>query len=662
MKTSQFIWLIPLLPLATALINLIFRQPAAIKRIRQLSAAVISTTCLISLGAIFEMASKGGSGRFVISHIWTWIQNPWLQCNVIFHLDRISLVMVFLAALTALAAHSFVPRVPMPDQQKWKIYSLIHFAFGMTALFILSGSLWTGLFGSVGISVAVFLISEFNVTGESNAGFRSLPLPALLIADVLLLAAVLFLQTNYGFINNYQLHSFTAAFTHGTVPAQLTAVILCLWAAVTIKTAGLVFAGWTRHLSDCPYPLRVMTFCALIPVYLLIYIRNADLISAVHFGGTLLRISGLLTMALALFLMSRLPDLKSILQQLPVLVCGMLTLFFSLGKPAEEALVLFIAVTALTAVWLTSEAGERSPGFRDSGPQSGSSGRIESTRHRAHLHIRDLSWTVGCLTLFWMPPFGGFPAGLVFLHEYPADPIHIWLTAILGLMLVFCFGRVTTRLFSHRPAGGAASSSGWALVFAILSITGSAVFCSMLIRGSDMLIPAFPGAPVSALLKTGTGWKTAFIPALGIALAFAAGLKSGNLLKKRQSDRTIRESVPEYAALKYLWIDRLMSWIFVLPVKKIGEYLWIFDDWIVQFLFVWISTAGRKWSEFTVAFDRWFFDSILVHGPTALAAICNKLLRGIHSGSKWFTALAVVTGFAIMLLVLLYMAFLKGAG
>jgi hydrogenase-4 component F len=255
-------------------------------------------------------------------------------------------------------------------------------------------------------------------------------------------------------------------------PTVLSLAFVFLLVGYGTKVGLVPLHNWLPDAhAEGPTPISAVLSGLLLNVALYSVVRSKVLVDGAlgrDFSGGLMMGSGLLSVVVAAFFLSRQRDIKRMFAYSSIEHMGIMTFAFGMGGAvAAFAGLLHMTVHSLTksAIFFTVGHAAQATGTQDMGSIRG---LIQTSPA--------IGWglALGSLAILGMPPFGVFTSEFMMLttamHEHPwATP---FLLVALGVAFAAIFGKMQPMVFGEPPAGNAWLPRGPALVpvFAHLAI------------------------------------------------------------------------------------------------------------------------------------------------------------------------------------------------
>jgi NADH-quinone oxidoreductase subunit L len=271
-----------------------------------------------------------------------------------------------------------------------------------------------------------------------------------------------------------------------------------------------------------------------------------------------------------------------------------------------------------------------------------------------------VSFLIACLAIAGIPPFSGFYSKEEVLSAafnsghmliYAVGTLTAFITAFYMFRLFFMTftGKMRTEL---RPHESPKTMTIPLMVLALLSIVSGVLFVSghsfekLVYFGVGEAVTAKGGSEASHFVL----YMSLAVAVLGITLAFFM-----YYLKKISPDYISEKLAPLHKLLlnKY-YIDELYEFMFVKPAKAIGNFLFRFDQKVVDGAVNGSGFMTVLMSKIQNAFDKCYVDGT-VNGAGRLANKSGEILKQLQTGFVQNYILISATGlFVVIMLRLIF--------
>ena len=284
---QTLLFLIPLLPLACAVLNMLFgmRLPRLVAE--TLAVSGVATACLLTL--LFWGYADGEGTRAVLG---TWLAVGGVQVPFALHFDALAAPMTLMVTGVATLIHLYAVGYMRAEQDYARFFGLLNlFVFAMLAI-VLGDNLLVLFLGWEGVGLCSYALIGFWYQKLENARAGTKAFLVTRVGDVFLAAALLWLFALTGTLSIAAINTQAATFS----PAVLTALTVLLLLGACGKSAQLPLMTWLADAMAGPTPVSALIHAATMVtagVYLLC--RLFPLVSLSPAGMAAIAVVGALT-------------------------------------------------------------------------------------------------------------------------------------------------------------------------------------------------------------------------------------------------------------------------------------------------------------------------------------------------------------------------------
>jgi NADH-quinone oxidoreductase subunit L len=257
------LWLIPLLPFASFLLNGLLG--------RRLPKWLVTTIALLAPLGSFIAVVGNAFGMFgdmpipaplpVVETFGTWLNIGTLHVDFSFVLDQLSLVMLLVVTGVGFLIHIYSVGYMKGEEGYYRYFSYLNlFLFFMTVL-VLAGNALLMFVGWEGVGLASYLLIGFYFSKQSAADAGKKAFIVNRIGDFGFLIGMFLLLANFGTLTFSEIAAKLAA-NPGWTGGVLTVTALCLLLGATGKSAQLPLYIWLPDAMEGPTPVSALIHAA----------------------------------------------------------------------------------------------------------------------------------------------------------------------------------------------------------------------------------------------------------------------------------------------------------------------------------------------------------------------------------------------------------------
>ncbi len=692
MSFYDLIWLVPLFPLAGAVINgLITHRRGLNKKTANIVALAGSGLAwLWAWAAVLQWYFTEDHTVSYVVKVFTWISGGELpllsggtaplEIAASYQIDPISAVMVSFVTFVGFLIHLY--SVGYMHDESDRAYSryfayLNLFMFSMLTL-VLGSNLPVLFVGWEGVGLCSYLLIGFYYEKDwcATAGKKAFIVNR--IGDFGFLLAIFFTFGWFGTLEFSQLFAAVSGHHGEALTGAATIIGLLLFVGAVGKSAQIPLYVWLPDAMAGPTPVSALIHAATMVtagVYMVVrcnffYRLGPDAMLVVAIVGGITAV-----FAATIGLVQN--DIKKVLAYSTVSQLGYM--FLGAGVGAFVAAIFHVVTHAFFKACL----------FLGSGSVIHACGGEQDMRKMGGLkkHMPKTYWTflMATIAIAGIPPFAGFvskdailakafEAGHTDLNGFGNAYFVLWFLGLAGAFLTafYMFRLVYMTFFGDFRGGEEAEhhlhESPWTMtlplqVLAFLSVVGGIVigFPGVLIHKehwnfiegfvSPMLLAAHGhegGHAVSLGLEWGLVFLSVAVAASGIALAY--------FWYKRDPEFSVPKALAERFPFAYklllnkYWVDELYDATVIRPTVGLARFLWEFDSRVIDGV-----VNGARHVTVGTSFLSGVFDHTVVDGLVNLVGTINQTasrqFRRLQVGFTQGYAMVMVFGAALLLAV-----------
>ena len=560
----RLLWLVPAIPLASALTLAILRLSR--KTVAWLGTCSIAASSLVSLlVSISFLHAPPASGAYT-QVLWRWFDVDGLRSEIALYLDPLSLIMMVVVAFVSFLIHLYSTEFMSGDDGYGRFFTYMNLFVGSMLTLVLADNLLLLYLGWEGVGLCSYLLIGFWYRDPANGRAGRKAFIVTRVGDTAMVIGLFLLFHDLGTLNIQDLmHRAAQHWAIGSTGA-LAAAFLLLGGAVG-KSAQLPLQTWLPDAMAGPTPVSALIHAAtMVTAGVYLIARTHVLYSLAPQAQLAVAVIGAATLLMAGFSALTQHDLKRVLAHSTISQVGYM--FLALGVGAWPAAIFHFMTHAFFKALLFLGAGiviESLHGEHDIFRMGGL---------RRELPITFWTFLIAGCSLAGLPLItaGAFSKGWIVWGAYSAanGSAGLWVIALAGVFLTALYTfRMIFLVFFGQQNSQVTSKPGQAmvipcLVLAFLSIAGGYIrtpFASYL----STVLPWNPGTARS------TSFGEMFSEGI-VTLVFLLGLYLAYVFFLRRRDySTALASSPAGGILHRFWFsDWGMDWLydrlFVRPV------------------------------------------------------------------------------------------------
>jgi len=634
---AYHLWLIPGLPLAAVLLNLLAGHRLGRRGVGWLACGAAGLAFAWSVVAVLRLAGLPAEHRAVAEGVYTWMRVADLRVDVSFLLDPLSAVMILVVTGVGFLIHVYSTGYMAhdPDVRRFFLY-LNLFMFAMLTL-VLADNFLLMFVGWEGVGLCSYLLIGFWYARPAAAAAGKKAFIVNRIGDYGFLLAMMAIFAAAGTLRYHEVFALAPGlFVAGG--AAVTTITLLLFLGATGKSAQLPLYVWLPDAMEGPTPVSALIHAAtMVTAGVYMVARTHVLYQLAPVSLEVVAWVGGLTALFAATIGLAQNDIKRVLAYSTVSQLGYM--FLACGVGAFAAGIFHLMTHAFFKALLFLGAGSVIHALSDE----------QDLRRMGGLHAR-LPWThftmlVATLAIAGIPPFAGFfSKDEILTAAFASGHAALWVVGLAGALLTaFYMFRLYVLAFRGRPrlspeAERHLHESPPAMivplfVLAVLSLVGGLVGPPLVEGGHPFarwLAPVFGG---------GHGGGHAGTAAHAVAPAVEWALLAASVL--------VAAAGIVLAFRSYLWSPETAT---RLRERFAGAHRLLLDKYRVDELYE--RTAVRGVYETARAAWRFFDVRVVdgvVNGVGTTFEAASAVLRLFQTGSVGTYALFITLGVAALL-------------
>ncbi|NHA05385.1 NADH-quinone oxidoreductase subunit L [Mucilaginibacter sp. HC2] len=472
---NQYIWLIPILPLAGFIINGLGRNSLSKNVIGFIGSLLVLVSFGLSLAVFFQIKS---SGHPINVTYFDWITVASLKIPFAFLVDQLSAIMLLIITGVGFLIHLYSIGYMHDDNGFGKFFAYLNlFVFFM--LLLVMGSNYLIMFiGWEGVGLCSYLLIGFWYTNPSYADAAKKAFVMNRIGDLGFLLGIFLIIHIFGSIDFAVIFPKAATLT-ASQAVPLTAITLLLFVGAVGKSAQLPLFTWLPDAMAGPTPVSALIHAAtMVTAGIYMIARSNIFYSMSPFTMELVAIIGLATALFAALIALTQTDIKKVLAYSTVSQLGYM--FLGLGVGAYTGAFFHVLTHAFFKALLFLGAGSvihAMSGEQDMRKMGGLKGKIKVTF---------ATMLIGTIAIAGIPPFSGFfSKDEILAHAYAHSTTFYVIGVFTAMLTSFYMFRMLYLTFygkfrgtheqEHHVHESPATMTIPLIVLAILSMIGGMI-------------------------------------------------------------------------------------------------------------------------------------------------------------------------------------------
>ena len=445
-QAMQVLWLVPLLPLVGAVINLFFGKRLG-KAAGWLAVVMMALSFAVAVLAVKGLLDAPEGERLFLKHLSDWISVGSLRVNFDLRLDALSATMILVVTGIGTLIHVYAIGYMDGDGRFGRFFAYLNLFVFFMLMLVLGANLLVLYLGWEGVGLCSYLLIGFWFDKTANANAAKKAFVTTRVGDTLMLVGLAVVVMKFGTLD-YEV-IFGAAGSTLTKSAA-TVISLLLFAGAVGKSAQLPLHVWLPDAMAGPTPVSALIHAATMVtagVYLVVRMHPVFDLSPVAL--TVVTVTGLVTAIYAGTCALGQDDIKRVLAYSTISQLGFM--FLAAGLKAYSAAIFFLVAHAFYKALMFLGAGSVMHGMHEETDLKVMGGLWRRMPYTA------ITFTLGALALSGVPPLAGFFAKDAVLEI--AQSNSEWGYYLLGTLAAFISALYMGRLIFLAFYGTARSEA-----------------------------------------------------------------------------------------------------------------------------------------------------------------------------------------------------------
>ncbi len=561
---TDFLWLVVLLPLVGAAVNLIFGKRIGEPFAGWLGFVVVASSFVIAAIPAYDVIA--GTAEPVTVHLFSWIPVLGVEAEILW--DPLSVLLTLIVTGVGSLIHLYSIGYMHGDERFPRFFAYLNLFIASMLILVLAANYAVMFVGWELVGLSSYLLISFWFTKPEAAAAGKKAFVVNRIGDWGFLIAMMLIFAAFG---TFDFHTIFATAEGVLSVGMATAITLLLFVAAAGKSAQIPLYVWLPDAMEGPTPVSALIHAAtMVTAGVFMMARSAVLFEMAPVSGAVVATVGVLTALLAAVIAVAQTDIKRVLAYSTISQLGYMVL--AVGVGAYSAGVFHLTTHAFFKALLFLGAGSVIHAMANE--QS----MLKMGGLRKVLPVTFATMGVAWLAISGIFPFSGFWSKDEILAATFAKGGAWLLLYGLGLLVAILTAFYMTRLFVLTFLGGRrwdegvhphespASMTIPLVILAVFSFGFGFVNTPMRLGFEHFLEPAFHGVPHPDALDDSVIWTLAIVAlvsaVVGIALAW----------RRYNRDELPAENTGWWSsAMAGFHVDEWYGRLFVLPGKRGAE-------------------------------------------------------------------------------------------
>lgn len=625
---DNYIWLIPVLPLAGFLINGLGRNVLSKGIIGFIGSAVVLASFALSVGAFLQVKS---SGAFNVT-LFNWFSVGFFKVQFAFLIDQLSSLMLLIITGVGFLIHLYSVGYMHDDDGFGKFFSYLNLFIFFMLLLVLGSNYLILFIGWEGVGLCSYLLIGFWYTNPAYADAAKKAFIMNRIGDLGFILGIFLIVSVFGSVTYADIFPHAVAI-HG-LNITFTVITILLFVGAVGKSAQIPLFTWLPDAMAGPTPVSALIHAAtMVTAGVYMVARSNVLFSLSPITMEIIAVIGLATATFAALIALSQTDIKKVLAYSTVSQLGYM--FLGLGVGAYTGAFFHVLTHAFFKALLFLGAGSvihAMSNEQDMRRMGGLKGKLK---------ITFITMLIATLAISGIPPFAGFFSkdeilAAAFVHNkamYVIGVITAMFTSFYMFRLLYLtfYGKFRgTAEQEHHLHESPPTMTIPLIVLAVLSIVGGFIGIPETLGGhhwlEHFLAPVFKDSAALLPKQASEGQTDIWLMVASVSGAVIALLYAYvRYVKNAHVPAEDTEERPGLVSLSYhkFYVDEIYDFLIRKPLDFLSDFFYNVVDLLM-------------------------IDG-LVNGLGKLSVRTSKSLRLLQAGNVGFYIFMMVIGIIALL-------------
>jgi NADH-quinone oxidoreductase subunit L len=393
----KLIWLIPVLPLAAAAVNL-FLGARLGRWAGRLAVAAMAASFALAASVVRDLLRMPAGSRLYVRHLFDWIQAGNFHVGADLRLDVLSATMILVVTGVGLLIHIYALGYMHGDPRYGRFFSYMNLFVFFMLMLVLAENFLVLYLGWEGVGLCSYLLIGFWFEKTENANAAKKAFITTRIGDTAMLVGLALIAAKFGTLD------FTQVFgSAGSVLTKdaATAIALLLFAGAVGKSAQVPLHVWLPDAMAGPTPVSALIHAAtMVTAGVYLVLRAHVLFELSGVALVVVTVIGLTTVIFAGTCALGQDDIKRVLAYSTVSQLGYM--FVAIGLRAYAAALFMLVAHAFYKALMFLGAGSVMHGMHEETDMKKMGGLLK------RMPLTGVTFIVGAVALAGVPPLAGF--------------------------------------------------------------------------------------------------------------------------------------------------------------------------------------------------------------------------------------------------------------
>ena len=393
----KLIWLIPVLPLAGAAVNL-FLGARLGRTAGRLAVGTMAASFLLAAAVVRDLLAMPADSRLYVRHLFDWIRSGTFTVGADLRLDALSATMILVVTGIGLLIHIYALGYMHGDPRYGRFFAYMNLFVFFMLMLVLAENFLVLYLGWEGVGLCSYLLIGFWFEKTENANAAKKAFVTTRIGDTAMLIGIALIVAKFGTLDFT--HVFGSAGTTLTKGAA-TAIALLLFAGAAGKSAQVPLHVWLPDAMAGPTPVSALIHAAtMVTAGVYLVLRAHVLFEVSGVALVVVTVIGLVTVLFAGTCALGQDDIKRVLAYSTVSQLGYM--FVAAGLRAYSAALFMLVAHAFYKALMFLGAGSVMHGMHEETDMKKMGGLLQ------RMPVTGVTFLVGAVALAGVPPLAGF--------------------------------------------------------------------------------------------------------------------------------------------------------------------------------------------------------------------------------------------------------------
>ena len=448
---TDLVWLVPALPLAGALVLIVFGARIGEPRAGWLATLATASSFVVTVLVYFDLLGMPSEERSHVVRLFSWIPVGSLQIDLAFLADPLSVTMALFVTGIGSLIHLYAIGYMHGDPKFSKFFLYLNlFVFSMLAL-VLGENLLVTFLGWEGVGACSYFLISFWHTRESAAVAGKKAFVTNRIGDWGVMTAMFVAFSAVGSVSYKAINE--AAHSGSMSQTAISAIAILLFVGACGKSAQLPLYFWLPDAMEGPTPVSALIHAATMVTAGVFLMTRVGPVLAASYGWVpdTIAVVGAATALFAATIAVAQHDIKRVLAYSTVSQLGFM--FLAIGSGAYVAAIFHMVTHAFFKALLFLGSGSVIHGMHHEQDMR------KMGALRAAMPVTAFTFIIGWLAIAGVPPFAGFwSKDEILLYVYADNRLLYAVGMVTALLTAYYMTRQVILVFFGKARWHDASS------------------------------------------------------------------------------------------------------------------------------------------------------------------------------------------------------------